>query len=172
MKMGANKSFYIFISYVIFIFSSLFYGKEIAKYIYKHIGYHNYKILISLISLIGLIIIFNLMKKEYTFLEFFTIGVLIFMTALTYYLTRFPTDRLHLLEYMILGILSYKVVHNENLNMKLKIFLAFLFVLTVGVLDEIFQSYLPNRDAEIEDIIRDAIGGFTGIIISFINSKK
>lgn len=95
-----------------------------------------------------------------------------FVNGLTYFLTRFPTDRLHLLEYMLLGILIYKAIDIENINSnKFKILISFLILFAVAIEDEILQSYFPNRDAELEDILRDLVGGLFGIFLSYINRK-
>jgi len=161
------------ISYILFIYSSLFYGKEVAKHIYKSLGYFHYSILIAVISLVGLLIILNLLKKNYTFFEFLVLCFFILIVGFTYFFTKFPTDRLHLLEYMILGLLIYKSLTYENISSdRFRIFLAILLLLAVSIEDEILQSYIPNRDAELEDILRDFIGGLSGIVISFINENK
>ena len=174
--MMKNYRFFLWFTvfaYVFFIYSSLFYGKDIARHIYKSLGYYHYSIFISLICLIGLILIFINTKRNYTFFEVLFIGLGAFINGLSYFLTSFPTDRLHLIEYMILGILIYKAINLENIrNDKLKIVISFLILFAIAIEDEILQSYMPNRDAEIEDIIRDLIGGLYGIYISYINGRN
>jgi len=87
-------------------------------------------------------------------------------------MTSFPTDRLHLLEYMLLGVLLFRALDNENIRDNMKIILSFIIIMAIAVEDEILQSYLPNRDAQIEDILRDCIGGLSGVFIGYISRKK
>ncbi len=88
-------------------------------------------------------------------------------------MTSFPTDRLHLLEYMLLGVLLFRALDNENIKRdNMKIILSFIIIMAIAVEDEILQSYLPNRDAQIEDILRDCIGGLSGVFIGYISRKK
>ncbi len=173
MIKGRFSYWFYTISYILFIYSSLFYGKEVAKHIYKSLGYFHYSILIAVISFIGLIIILNILKKNYTFFEFLILCFFISIVGFAYFFTKFPTDRLHLLEYMILGLLIYKSLTYEDIKSdKFRIFLAIVLLLAIAIEDEILQSYMPNRDAELEDIFRDFIGGLAGVVISFINVDK
>ena len=163
----------IFFSYLFIVYSSLFYGKEIAKSVYKALGYHYYSYLISLISIIGILLILSILKSNYTFFELLFIVLIIIVNSISYFMTSFPTDRLHLLEYMLLGVLLFRALDNENIKREnMKIILSFIIIMAIAVEDEILQSYLPNRDAQIEDILRDCIGGLSGVFIGYISRKK
>ena len=162
----------IFFFYLFIVYSSLFYGKEIAKSVYKALGYHYYSYLISLISIIGVLLLVSILKSNYTFFELLFIVLIIIVNSISYFMTSFPTDRLHLLEYMLLGVLLFRALDNENIRDNMKIILSFIIIMAIAVEDEILQSYLPNRDAQIEDILRDCIGGLSGVFIGYISRKK
>ncbi len=77
----------------------------------------------------------------------------------------FPSqDKLeHLIVFGILGILlgrSFKP--NEKLLSFKNILIITIMVTVYGGLDEIHQIFVPNRHADIGDLIADAVGGFLG----------
>lgn len=80
-----------------------------------------------------------------------------------------PEERLHFVEYGILGILAFKAFGK---GFK-KVMIAILFVLLIGTLDEIIQFILPNRVGDIRDVIFNAIGGSLGVWMGlFYKSDK
>ncbi len=46
-------------------------------------------------------------------------------------------------------------------------FCAFVFCVFYGFSDEIYQSFVPNRDTDIYDVLSDSIGGFIGQWVHF-----
>ncbi len=160
------------ILFVFFMYTSLPYSKALVVDLYHSLGwkYFNYTILIIFVILY---------ISVHRFIKFnFKNAVLILAIALVifiaYFKTRFPTDRLHLVVYMILGFFIYKAVSLEVKNPYLKIVLSLALVVAIGLEDEILQSYLPNRDMEFSDLFRDFLGGLAGVLIGKIaeNSEK
>ena len=65
---------------------------------------------------------------------------------------------LHVLEYGILGFLTYNAFqHNEFLNKKI-FFYAIMFATIYGVTDEIHQMFVPNRIFSLTDVLADFLG--------------
>ena len=79
----------------------------------------------------------------------------------------FVDKLLHFAAYGILGILFYRayqtlrIKDNVHLLMVLSVASAFLY----GISDEIHQSFVPFREAEVADVIADAIGAFSGVFL-------
>ena len=67
----------------------------------------------------------------------------------------------HLIEYLILGILSYNVFKKSNKNIHISTLVCFLYAIS----DEIHQIFIPGRSGQITDILIDTIGALIGIII-------
>ena len=69
-------------------------------------------------------------------------------------------ERVHFLQYGLLGLLvsrAYKIS-------SFKVFLASgLFIMSVGLVDEIIQWYLPNRYGDIRDVVMNSLGGLSGL---------
>lgn len=73
-------------------------------------------------------------------------------------------EKIHVFEYGLLGWFASKDLSSKRSSL-MTIFLALLFVLAVGVIDEGFQRLLPYRVGEVRDIITNIISGSCGIAI-------
>ncbi len=73
----------------------------------------------------------------------------------------------HITEYTILGLLTYRAIQYSWGN-KLGPFSAFLTIILVafyGVIDEIHQWFIPLRNMESMDLMADILGGLIGMSI-------
>ncbi len=75
-----------------------------------------------------------------------------------------PEERIHLLEYAGLGYLIGYVLQPRLQNILLYN-RALGLVFLIGFGDELIQGMLPSRVFDLRDILFDAVGGITGIII-------
>jgi len=77
-----------------------------------------------------------------------------------------PAEAAHLLEYGGLSILTfYKLRHNHSGLRSAPLYVAAaLLTFGVGVLDELYQGWLPNRYFDVNDIITNASSGVLGLI--------
>ena len=84
----------------------------------------------------------------------------------TTYWTNLVAKKLaHIVEYAILGLLSYRALNKSKIK-------ALIFVLLYGISDEIHQSLVPGREPRIRDIFIDVIGGFIGLwIVKYLPLK-
>lgn len=73
----------------------------------------------------------------------------------------------HLIEFFFLGILfsNAQVYNNKKI-----IFSGLLYIAFIGFIDELIQSFIIIRNADIIDLLFDIIGGFVGLI--FMNKIK
>lgn len=49
---------------------------------------------------------------------------------------------------------------------------SFLFILAIGILDELFQWWLPTRVGDLRDVFFNTLGGIWGITLKIINLKE
>lgn len=71
----------------------------------------------------------------------------------------------HLLIYVILGSLFYRAFGRMKGHGRITVVLAVSASVLYGISDEIHQSFIPDRTAEMLDILADTIGSFLGVII-------
>lgn len=78
--------------------------------------------------------------------------------------TKYPAERMHLVEY---GIMSYLVlrVMDEIRPLAMKYFCVVMTVITIGVCDELIQMLLPNRVCDIKDMVLNAVSGVMALAL-------
>ena len=74
---------------------------------------------------------------------------------------------LHVTAYGIMGILFYRAYQTLRLkdNIKMLMFLSVVSASLYGISDEIHQSFVPFRQAEVADAIADMIGAICGVCL-------
>ena len=74
---------------------------------------------------------------------------------------------LHATVYGILGILFYRAYQTLKLkdNIKMLMFLSVASASLYGISDEIHQSFVPFRQAEVADAIADMLGAILGVCL-------
>ncbi len=89
----------------------------------------------------------------------------LFVTVLVAFQMDKAVERLHFLEYGLLGIL---VCRASGYPKGLKLVAAFIGVVTAGAIDESIQYFLPNRYWDVRDIWFNAIGGGMGLWLGLL----
>lgn len=78
----------------------------------------------------------------------------------------------HLFEFGFLAfLLSFGFFHVLTFSLRGKVITTLAFGLTLGVLDEFHQYYVPGRNADIRDLFADALGTVCGIFIYWYLAK-
>jgi hypothetical protein len=140
-----NKKWLIVLIYTYFIFISLSWVRQVWDFV----GNKN-----SSFLLIGLYVgsasaVCVYYKK--------VLPVMLFVTAIIaiYNVSPYPRERIHLLEYSILGWLSYWAGGWK----------AIPYVVLVSILDEIVQGQIPGRVFDFRDIYFNLISSGIGILL-------
>lgn len=136
--------------------------------LYKALGREYLSIIVnSFLIIIAILVFYYFIKRGITKTVMVVIPVILSLFWL-FHLER-PEERIHFIEYGILGVLVFKALGK---GFK-KIIIAILFILLTGTLDEIIQFILPNRVGDIRDIIFNVIGGSLGVWMGlFYKSNK
>ena len=79
----------------------------------------------------------------------------------------FSDKLLHFAAYGILGILFYRAFRTLRIkdNIKALMLLSVISATLYGISDEIHQSFVPFRQAEVADAIADMIGAISGVCL-------
>lgn len=79
----------------------------------------------------------------------------------------------HLVEFGVLGFfVSFGFFKSLRSSLKIKINATFLSGISLGILDEIHQYFVPGRNSDIFDAAVDAIGIFLGLLVYWYLSQK
>jgi VanZ family protein len=87
--------------------------------------------------------------------------------ALNVRLNLFPfQDKgVHFLEY---GLLAFLVTHAVQMTWpkaRYGMLVAFLVTVSLGATDELHQAFVPGRSADVFDLVADALGALTAIVL-------
>lgn len=81
------------------------------------------------------------------------------------------SEKLHVLEYGILGYLALLSFSEADTRTLKNIALSLIFVTLTGALDEGFQKILPYRVFDLRDIVTNVASGGLGIALELIRQK-
>ena len=157
---GTHLKLWSFIGgYILLIYLTLPVMRDIITALYATIGkeylYFGINLLLILSTL--MIILFALRKGLKTLLW---IAIPLIATMIVIFTLERPEERIHFIEYGVLGILVLRAMDNPSWR---QMSIAFVFVLLVGTVDEGIQWLLPSRVGDIRDIIMNGAGGALGI---------
>lgn len=154
----------------IYIIISASFMQQVWKFLGRLIGQGNLQLTcIYGCGLLGLIIIFYVIKHHFHILRLFAVIVILVLGFLFAWRQPFFVEKMHVLEYGLLGWLAARDLRrNPRSNIVLTIVFSMLFVTLIGSLDEGFQRLLPYRVGEIRDVITNVVSGSFGIILFLI----
>lgn len=160
--MRINKFTIGFGSYIIISASFM---RQVWEFLGKAFGQNNVEIFcILLFSATAILIITYIIRFHFNILRIIvTLAVIIFAFIFAWR-QPFFTERIHILEYGLLGWLAVRDFSKSKPALKAVLF-TILFVFLVGSIDEFFQKLLPYRVGEIRDVITNIISGMLGIIL-------
>ena len=143
--------------YIFLIYSTLPFGSYLFGMLEKALGSGGAGALVNVfVGCFFLFGAFYLYKKAgFSSLPYLLAGFLI-LAFISLGIER-PAERVHFVEYGILGFLVAKAF-------ELRSFLASVtFVFFVGVVDEVIQWVLPNRTGDLRDVLMNTVGGVIGV---------
>lgn len=158
-----NKRLWIIITiYIATIYTTLPVMRPVLNFLYKSLGKDVLSLgvngLLVLAILSFLIFIFKNSNQRYGRLTLILVVLLLGgVVAMGY---ERPEERLHFLEYGILGYLVLKATMN---SWRLPVLSSFVLVSIIGIGDETIQRFLPNRVGDIRDVFMNSFGGLLGI---------
>lgn len=160
-----NKGLWIFIIvYIAIIYATLPIMRSVLTFLYKTLGKEILSLGVNGILVVGglsfFIFIFKNSERDYGRLALI-LGVLIIGTAVAMGY-GIPEERVHFLEY---GILGYLMLKATTYSWRMPFFASFILVFIVGIGDEAIQWFLPNRVGDMRDVFMNSFGGLLGVCI-------
>ncbi|MDB4349372.1 VanZ family protein [Omnitrophica bacterium] len=126
--------------------------------------------IILLIIPISAFAAFIIFRKRLPLSRVLVISALLIMALLLAMHLEYPVEKIHILEFIILGWFVTRDSIKAN-SMISGILLACIFSLAAGALDEAFQIILPYRVFDWRDISLNAFGGLEGVVLYLLSEK-
>ena len=156
----------------LFIIISASFMRQLMDYVRYYIGNSGVNVLLGFIigaaALTFLIFIIKTSPDQITTL------VIIILLTIGFFLVwqiKIPEERIHILEYSILGWLVSRDIIGKNKTIS-NIIYVLLFIVMIGILDEGFQRILPYRYFECRDILLNSFGGIWGINLYLLYKRR
>ena len=149
----------------LYIIISASFARQAWDFFGSRFGQNNIQtVFVLLFFLAAAFLAFYIFRPGRGFLK--ALGSMIVLCFIFIFMSRLEifVEKIHVFEYGLLGWLALKDLSCKR-SSPMNIFLAFLFVLVVGVIDEGFQRLLPYRVGEVRDIIINVVSGSCGIAI-------
>ena len=119
-------------------------------------------------ALLGYLVFVARARNPWTYLAF---GFLALIYALLLWkLSRAPAERIHLLEYGLIGILAHRAV-GHHADEPGRTLLAILVTLNIGLVDELVQGLLPTRYYDTIDILVNTASGMLGVASAMLAGR-
>ena len=160
-RVSKNRLWVLIIIYVLFIYVSLPFFPSFITFMRNFIS----KELLNLLSLVVTISFFLLLtswiyNKKYKAKQFILIiSPILLLTYLSISLDVW-VERIHFIEYAVLGLLISRAVNVRTLN---GIIYTGCLITLIGAVDEIIQWFLPNRVGDMRDVFMNSVGGLSGL---------
>lgn len=163
MNMSNKKRWWVVIIYTLLILASL----PVARQTWNFIGTKNgFFILVGLYT--GTIGVLYAKTRK-----LFLICIISILAIAVFRFINPPIVRIHFIEYGVLGWLSYWAGGKKAFvplkvgrrRMRPLLLTGFIYVLAIGILDELIQKFIPNRVFDTKDILMNLMGGSIGFVL-------
>ena len=143
--------------------------RQVLRFAKGCIGEKTFTITFGLIFIIlGLAFLFSRIKGSSLNAKTFMFSVMLIAGIVLAYQMKIPEERIHILEYGILGWLAGRDLIKTGSKLK-GIISACLFTIFIGYLDEMFQKVLPYRVFDVRDIVFNGLGGLWGVCLYILS---
>ncbi|HDO23562.1 MAG TPA: VanZ family protein [Nitrospirae bacterium] len=164
MKLFRLQRIWIFIAlYICAIYLTLPVMRFFLNYLYSTLGKENLSIITNIILISVLPFLAFLGIRKGIFKTLLIVIPIIVSLVFILHMER-PEERMHFLEY---GVLGFMVTKALGLRFK-QVLLAVIFISLAGSLDEFIQFFLPNRVGDLRDVVMNAAGGGLGIWVGWL----
>ncbi|MDP8262964.1 MAG: VanZ family protein [Candidatus Ancaeobacter aquaticus] len=155
------------------ILASSFFAAQLSDALRSAIGFHYFYLAVRciIILLCVLLIIYNY-RERISHKRCFLFSVFVALGLIAIWFIKNPVERLHLLEFGLLGWFAYKELALRETRKIKKVLYPLLFIVIIGVLDEVVQHFIPYRVGEMRDSLINIASGLWGIILCVLFKEK
>ena len=153
----------------LFIIISASFTRQIMDFIKASIGGQGFLYLIATMAgILGLFFLICAIRNSYRLVKVLIFVVIWSIGLVLTWQIEIPEERIHILEYAVLGWFSVKDLNRKSKKVRAS-FLACVYCVIVGILDELFQAILPYRFFDWRDVIFNGAGGGWGITLYLLS---
>ena len=121
-------------------------------------------IIVAMIAFIAYLLFHRRIRNPF---DIGTVVLIFFATGFSLTVIEIPEERVHFLEYSLLGSLVFTAWSLDLAGNRLYL-VSLAFTALLGGIDEIIQYFLPNRVGELRDFSLNLVGGMIGIVMAWV----
>ena len=148
-----------------YIVLSSAYNRQLMEFLEKFIGGRGFNALVYGVLIAAVAAVFVYSRKERAH-AFWALAAVLVTALVAAFSMRIPAERVHILEYGLLGWLCARDAGRSGLGLTAAVWAALAAAL-VGVADELFQKALPYRVCDIRDMIINALSVSWGTAVYY-----
>ena len=153
--------------YISLIFILTPYAPTLWEFLKKKTGL-NFVEIMSFFGIGVFVLLYYFLFKTKTYRavkEYFVLaGVFLCYIIIFLFFTQHPIEQFHLFEYGFLSYLIYQALAMDIKGKKLYGW-GMVIIILVGIFDEVFQCFLPQRFGDIRDVFLNCFSGLLGFAI-------
>ncbi|MEA3369341.1 MAG: VanZ family protein [Candidatus Ratteibacteria bacterium] len=154
----------------IFIIVSAAFMRQLMEFFKAYFGERAFVALIGLILIMaGLAFVICIFKRNPGPFKISAMVMLLIAGMALAWQIELPVERIHILEYGLLGWFTGRDLMGKTKKKRGFIF-AWVLTVMVGILDEGFQRILPYRVWDVRDILFNSLGGLWGISLYWLKA--
>lgn len=142
--------------------------RQVSDFMRLRLGEQRFIALVGIVLIIsGLFFLLFALKHRPNFINILVFTLVLIVGLALCWRIKIPIERVHILEYGILGWLAGRDLFGKKGNVRGIIF-ACAFAAFIGILDEAFQAILPYRYFDVRDIVFNGLGGVWGVSLYWL----
>ncbi|MFQ5647198.1 MAG: VanZ family protein [bacterium] len=158
-----NRLWLVIIIFIFALYASLPLMPVMVRFFYRLVGVRAVRTALNVWLVLGAVFFLAYLSKRLGFFEITVVSFFLLMGIIASIKYSIPEERIHFLEYGILGHLVLKAAGNKR---KSGLWFSLLFVIIIGIGDEAMQVFLPNRVGDLKDVYMNIFGGCLGVGIN------
>jgi hypothetical protein len=155
---GKRRTWIVILIYLSAIYLTLPVMRPLLQLLYGSVGRGTMGVMVNTVmSITAATVLYVSIKKGHV--RFALIALPLGALAAVLYIMELPEERVHFLEYGVLGFLLIRAAGARYRQLAFSLFI----VLIASSVDELIQFMLPNRVGELRDVGMNVAGGMIGL---------
>jgi len=140
--------------YIGFMYLTLPWAKDVIRWVNKSRTAEEFGFIVNVILVVSASVLLGYIGYKNIRRIIYVLVPVIGLLFLAFSLKR-PEERIHFFEYFVLGLITRWAIQSPKRQI--------IFVIAVGVVDEVIQYLLPQRVGDLRDVFFNALGSVTGL---------
>ncbi|MFC1570510.1 VanZ family protein [Candidatus Omnitrophota bacterium] len=162
-------------AYILLVYATLSVVSVMWEQIDGLLGGKGPVVVMLLVLLAAILVLVHMVfvKKEKGAKEYLLFLLFLWVYLALWKIAKMPAEKVHLIEYSILGVMVYNALKIDIDSYKWKLYIfGGVFCIVIALIDEVIQGILPNRVFDFRDIFINVMSSLTALMVIRFNVLK